>query len=66
MGLPTIAMTGMDADNPVAAACDYGLWVDSNAYNIIETTHQFWLMSVIDMLIGDPEYKATRVVRRRS
>jgi D-sedoheptulose 7-phosphate isomerase len=65
MGLPTVALTGMDVHNPVGVACDYGLWVDSNAYNVIETTHQFWLMSVIDMLIGDPEYKATRIVGRR-
>lgn len=65
MGLTTVALTGMDRDNPVASACDDGIWVESRAYNIIETTHQFWLMAVIDMLIGEAEYTATRVTNRR-
>ena len=28
------------------------------AYNIIESAHQFWLMMVLDWIIGRAEYKA--------
>ena len=33
-------------------------WVESKSYNIIETAHQFFMMAVIDLIIGKSEYKA--------
>lgn len=65
MGLPTVGLVGMDAGSAVEKAADLAIRVDSRAYNIIETVHQFWLMSVIDMLIGEAEYQAVRVTERR-
>jgi D-sedoheptulose 7-phosphate isomerase len=35
-----------------------GFWADSMAYNIIEMVHQFWMMSVIDLIIGRSDYPA--------
>ena len=32
--------------------------VDSKAYNIIENTHQIWLLMVCDLIIGKAEYPA--------
>jgi hypothetical protein len=27
------------------------LWVDSSKYNVVETVHQTWILSIIDYLI---------------
>ena len=36
---------------------DLNFWVDSKAYNFVENTHQVWLLSVVDLVIGKREYK---------
>ena len=51
MGLKVITLTGFLSDNPLRNLGDVNLWVDSNAYNIVEMTHNIWLLSVIDYLI---------------
>lgn len=57
-----VTLTGMSPNNELRKLGDINLWVDSRAYNLIETIHQFWLMSIIDMLIGEDTYGAQRVV----
>jgi phosphoheptose isomerase len=59
MQLEVITLSGMSADNPLRALGDLNFWVDSNSYNIIETAHQFWMMAVIDLIIGRAEYPAS-------
>ena len=56
-----ITFSGMASDNPLITANKAGLnfWIESYAYNHIEMVHQIWLLSVVDMLIGKAEYKAT-------
>lgn len=56
-----VTFSGMSSDNELIKRNDYGLnfWVDSKAYNIIETVHQFWLLCVVDLIIGNDEYPAT-------
>ena len=56
-----ITFTGMDSDNPLRKVNSAGLnfWTETYAYNHIETVHQIWLLSVVDMLIGSAEYLAT-------
>ena len=49
-GLRLVTLTGFDADNPLRAAGDLNLWTDSHQYNVVETTHQSWLLAVIDRL----------------
>lgn len=58
--LEAVTFTGMDADNPLRGANSKGLnfWVDSWAYNHIETVHQTWILFVIDICIGKYVYKA--------
>mgnify|MGYP000421537414 CR=1 FL=1 len=51
-----ITLSGFDSDNPLRHLGDINFWVDSRAYNIVEMTHQIWLLTIIDMLIGASEY----------
>jgi len=55
-GLPVVSFTGTSADNPLRAASDIRLFVDSCAYNIVECTHMIWLTTVVDMLVTKAEY----------
>ena len=45
-------------NNPVMKKGDINLWINSKAYNFIENIHQFWLLLLVDLLIGKIEYKA--------
>lgn len=58
-GLKVVTFTGFSADNPLRAAGDLNFWVDSRAYNIVETVHQIWLLAVCDLIVGKAEYPAT-------
>jgi D-sedoheptulose 7-phosphate isomerase len=58
-GLKVVTFTGFSADNPLRAVGDLNFWVDSRAYNIVETVHQIWLLAVCDLIIGKAEYPAT-------
>ena len=51
-----VTLSGFSSNNPLRLMGDINMWLDSKAYNIIETVHQFWMMSVIDLIIGSPEY----------
>jgi D-sedoheptulose 7-phosphate isomerase len=51
MKLPLITLTGFSAENPLNKLGDINFWVDSSTYNIVESIHQMWLLSVIDYLI---------------
>jgi phosphoheptose isomerase len=53
-----ITLSGMRSDNPLRKIGDINLWVDSRAYNYIENIHQFWLLAVVDLIIGKAEYSA--------
>jgi len=51
MGMPLVTLSGFSTDNKLKTIGDINLWVDSSQYNIIETVHQTWILSVIDHLI---------------
>lgn len=59
IGMSVVTLSGFAADNPLRSRGDINFWIDSKAYNIVETAHQFWLMSVIDLIIGRAEYSAS-------
>lgn len=59
MKLDVITLSGMSSDNPLRELGDVNYWVDSRSYNIVETAHQFWMMAVIDLIIGRAEYPAS-------
>ncbi len=56
MGISVTTCSAMSPENPLRKLGDVNLWADSHAYNIVETVHQFWMMAVIDMIIGKAEY----------
>lgn len=49
-GLHLVTLSGFDPDNPLRALGDLNLWVNSHRYNIVETTHQSWLLTAVDYL----------------
>lgn len=59
MKLDVITLSGMSPDNPLRELGDVNFWIDSQSYNIVETAHQFWMMAVIDLIIGRAEYPAS-------
>jgi len=59
LGLELATFSGFAPDNPLRGRGQIDFWVDSRAYNIVETVHQFWLMAAIDLLIGRAEYPAS-------
>ena len=58
MGIHVITLTGFKKDNPLKKLGELNFWLDSRAYNIIENTHQIWLLMVCDLIIGKIEYSA--------
>ncbi len=54
-----ISFTGHTRNSPVANLSTINFWVDSKAYNFIENTHQVWLLTICDLIIGKREYPAT-------
>jgi D-sedoheptulose 7-phosphate isomerase len=58
--LAVVTFTGFLEDNPLRKVGDLNFWVDSRAYNIIEMTHQIWLLAVCDLIIGEAEYPASK------
>ena len=53
-----VTLSGIDPENPLRKLGDINLWVDSKAYNHIENIHQFWLLIIVDLIIGNTEYTA--------
>ena len=53
-----ITFTGHEKNNPLSQLGDINFWVDSKAYNFIENTHQIWLLTIVDLIIGKREYPA--------
>jgi D-sedoheptulose 7-phosphate isomerase len=54
--LKIITLTGHSINNPVKKLGDINLWANSKAYNCIENIHQFWLLSLVDLIIGKKNY----------
>tara|TARA_Y100000590_G_C15462564_1_gene917036 strand:- start:96 stop:656 length:561 start_codon:yes stop_codon:yes gene_type:complete len=58
MDIFIITLTGFDKNNQLRKFGDIDFWVDSRAYNVIENTHQIWLLMVCDLILGKVEYSA--------
>ena len=53
-----ITFTGHDKNNPLSKLGDINFWIDSKAYNFVENTHQIWLLTIVDLIIGKREYSS--------
>ena len=58
LGMDVVTFTGFDIDNPLKQEGSINFWLDSQAYNIVENTHQIWMLMVCDLIIGKAEYSA--------
>ena len=56
-GIKTISFTGCSEKNFLNSYSDLNLWVDSNAYNIVESIHTICVTALIDLVIGKTCYK---------
>lgn len=56
MDLEIVTFSGFKEDNSLRALGDVNFWANSNSYNIVESAHMFWLMTVCDLIIGNSEY----------
>ncbi len=53
-----VTLSGFAKDNPLSQLGDINLWLDSEAYNFVESVHQIWLLTIVDLIIGSREYSA--------
>jgi len=51
-----ITFTGHQKNNPLSKLGNINFWIDSKAYNFVENTHQLWLLTICDLIIGKREY----------
>jgi D-sedoheptulose 7-phosphate isomerase len=58
--IKVISFTGHTKNNPLSKIADLSLWINSKAYNFVENTHQIWLLTVCDLIIGKREYPAKK------
>lgn len=58
-GLTLVTFTGFVKDNPLQQWGHLNFWVDSRAYNVIEMTHQIWLLAVCDLIASANEPQAS-------
>ncbi len=54
--LLTASLTGSSETNSLRNKSKYSLWVNSKAYNIVESIHTIWITLIIDLFVGSPEY----------
>jgi len=57
-----ITLSGFSPDNPLRTLGDQNFWVESHAYNLVEVTHLFWLLALVDLIIGRAEYPASQTL----
>lgn len=51
-----ITFSGFDHDNPLRQLGDINLWINSREYNFVESIHQLWLLTVVDLIIGKMKF----------
>ena len=51
MSLDLITLSGFSNDNPLRSLGDVSFWCDSDHYNVVENSHQIWLLMIVDLLI---------------
>lgn len=48
--LHCVTFSGFAPNNPLRALGQPSLWVDCNAYNVVESTHLIWILLVVNLL----------------
>ena len=55
-----VSFTGFNRNNSLKKKSDVAFWVNSKAYNQVENIHQFWLLALVDLVIGRSVYSANK------
>ena len=45
-----ITFTGFEKANYLSKNSDINFWIDSKEYNVIENSHQFYLLMIVDLI----------------
>ena len=56
LGLQVVTFTGFSNSNPLKSLGEINFWLDSKAYNIVESLHNIWICAVVDLIVGNAEY----------
>lgn len=51
LDLELVTLSGFDPDNLLRKLTALNLWVNSQEYNLVENTHQIWLLSIVDYIV---------------
>ena len=51
----TASLTGASEQNYIKVNSDFSLWVNSKAYNIVESIHTIWITLIIDLSINSTQ-----------
>ncbi len=52
LGLQVVTLSGFESNNSLRKLADIELWADSSNYNVVEMTHQIWLLAIVDYVIA--------------
>jgi D-sedoheptulose 7-phosphate isomerase len=47
-----VTFSGFGSDNPLRQLGELNFWVDSKTYNVVEMTHQAWLLAAVDRVVS--------------
>lgn len=53
IGAKVVTFSGFKPDNKLRILGDINFYVDNNEYNIVESIHNMWLVSVLDLMLKD-------------
>lgn len=53
LGCRVITFTGFDVNNPLKTIGDINFWVNSDSYNVIESVHNNWIVTICDLILKD-------------
>jgi D-sedoheptulose 7-phosphate isomerase len=56
LGFQVVTFSGFSNSNPLNTFGDINFWLDSKAYNIVESLHNIWVCAVVDLIVGSAEY----------
>ena len=56
LGFQVVTFNGFSNSNPLNTFGDINFWLDSKAYNIVESLHSIWICTVVDLIVGNAEY----------
>ncbi|MHA2282090.1 MAG: SIS domain-containing protein [Promethearchaeota archaeon] len=51
LGLKIITFSGFKTDNLLRQIGDINFWANSSNYNVVEITHQVWLLAIVEKII---------------